>query len=113
VKDPNEHALDHTPGPWEISKVRETTELLIGGLHGSSVVARIEEEAPSSWETGGIGGVAESHENAKLIAAAPDLLLTLRLAIARVEIENAEGNPILSAWLKDAKALVESIVGGE
>jgi hypothetical protein len=30
----------------------------------------------------------------------------LEAAIARVEIANKEGNPILSAWLPDAKSIV-------
>lgn len=40
-------------------------------------------------------------------AAAADLLLTLEQAAARVEIANKEGNPILSAWLPDAQAIIK------
>lgn len=36
-----------------------------------------------------------------------DLLLTLEQAAARVEIANKEGNPILSAWLPDAQAVIK------
>lgn len=32
----------------------------------------------------------------------------LRAAVARVELANSEGNPILSAWLPDAKSTLES-----
>lgn len=44
-------------------------------------------------------------------SAAPELLDLLRAAIARVEIANNEGNPILSAWLVDAKAAIEKATG--
>lgn len=42
-----------------------------------------------------------------LFAAAPTLLQLLSTAIARVEIANGEGDPILSAWLIDAKKAVK------
>jgi hypothetical protein len=35
-----------------------------------------------------------------------DLLDTLKAAVARIELANKEGNPILSAWLPDAKAII-------
>lgn len=44
--------------------------------------------------------------------AAPDLLAALQFAVTRIEIANAEGNPILSAWLPDAKALIAKATGG-
>ena len=40
-----------------------------------------------------------------------DLLLALKAAIRRVEIANAEGNPILSAWLPDARAAIARATG--
>jgi hypothetical protein len=60
----------------------------------------------------------EFKANARLIAAAPMLLqevaalqatnaalrAALEAAVARVELANSEGNPILSAWLPDARA---------
>lgn len=46
-----------------------------------------------------------------IIAAAPELLDLLRAAAKRVEIANNEGNPILSAWLVDAKAAIEKATG--
>lgn len=49
--------------------------------------------------------------DAVLIATAPELLDLLKSAIARVELANAEGNNILSAWLPDAKAIVTKIEG--
>jgi hypothetical protein len=42
----------------------------------------------------------------RLMAAAPDLLAELQFAVSRVELANAKGNPILSAWLTDARAAI-------
>lgn len=47
---------------------------------------------------------AEGRAVLALIEAAPDLARVLRFAIERVRLANAEGNPILSAWLPDAEA---------
>jgi hypothetical protein len=35
-----------------------------------------------------------------------ELVDTMQAAIKRIEIANAEGNPILSAWLPDAQAAI-------
>ena len=47
---------------------------------------------------------AEALKTAQVFAAAPRLMLELQMAVARVELANAEGNPILSAWLTGAKS---------
>ncbi len=39
------------------------------------------------------------------------LLDVLRAAVARVELANAEGDPILSAWLPGAKDLLAQVPG--
>lgn len=39
---------------------------------------------------------------------AKDLLDELTTAVRRIEMANAEGNPILSAWLPDARAAIEN-----
>lgn len=46
----------------------------------------------------------EEPSAAHLERAAPEMFAALAAAVARVEIANAEGNPILSAWLPDARA---------
>lgn len=47
-----------------------------------------------------------AQELAVVMTAAPDLLDLLRQAAERVRIANAEGDPILSAWLSDADAAI-------
>jgi len=39
------------------------------------------------------------------------LVLALRQAVLRVEMENSQGNPILSAWLPDARAALRKAEG--
>ncbi len=56
---------------------------------------------------------ATNEEHAHLIAAAPDILDCLRLAVARVELANQEGSPIMSAWLIDARAAIAKAEGEE
>jgi len=45
--------------------------------------------------------------NARLKAEKADLLRMLKQAVARIHIANAEGDPILSAWLPDAEAAIK------
>lgn len=49
--------------------------------------------------------------NPPLTTREREMLALLRTAVARVEIANKEGNPILSAWLPDAKKLIDRIDG--
>ena len=57
--------------------------------------------------------VAENIEEktAHLFASAPDLLSALEAAVARVQIANEEGDPILSAWLPDALSAIAKAKG--
>lgn len=52
------------------------------------------------------------HRIASILAPGhADMIKTQRYAAARVEIANAEGDPILSAWLSDARAAVAKATG--
>ena len=46
-----------------------------------------------------------------LIAASPDLLDLLESAVARVQLANEDGNPILSAWLPEALSTLRKAKG--
>jgi hypothetical protein len=43
--------------------------------------------------------------------AAPEMLEALKFAVARVRVANAEGDPILSAWLPGADAAIAKAEG--
>lgn len=83
----------HAPGTWSIQG-----QSVMSIDHGTQYeVARVHNEKFTE---------EANRANRVLIKSAPDLLDSLKAAVARVEIANAEGNPILSAWLPDAKALI-------
>lgn len=80
----------HTPGPWK----HDPTWGII--KHGKSEICALHS-----------GNIANAH----LISAAPDLLDLLEAAVARVQLANEEGNPILSAWLPDALSTLRKAKG--
>ena len=88
--------MAHTPGPWTTERAEESDRYALEGPEYS--VARVEM----------FGRMQEWPANARLIAAAPDLLDALKAAVLRVTLANAEGegDPILSAWLPDALAAI-------
>ena len=81
----------HTPGPWI---VLADSPAAIRALDGSNI-------APEVCHL----------EDARLMAVAPTLLAVLQFAVVRVELANKEGNPILSAWLSDARAAIARATG--
>jgi hypothetical protein len=80
----------HTPGPWK----HDPTWGII--KHGKSEICAL--------HSGNL-------DNARLIASAPDLIDLLEAAIARIQLANEEGNPILSAWLPDALSTLRKAKG--
>jgi hypothetical protein len=80
----------HTPGPWK----HDPTWGII--KYGKSEICALHS-----------GNLANAH----LISAAPDLLDLLEAAVARVQLANEEGNPILSAWLPDALSTLRKAKG--
>ena len=80
----------HTPGPWKVvtgAVVRASDEALIASMDRSEYASKA-----------GIYPV-ERDENARLIAAAPDLLRLLQLACS----------DDIDVWLDEAKDLVEDL----
>ena len=88
----------HTPGPWKLSL---GSEYVIDGGNGQNV-----------FLIGNDRRAIPSADDARLILAAPDLLDALQAALARVEIANNEGDPILLAWVSDARAAIAKATGG-
>lgn len=87
----------YTPGPWK---------------------ANLETYPPDiASDAGDVAGCFETTEkeeqeaNATLISAAPEMLAALQQAVARVELANAEGDQILSAWLPEARAAIAKAEG--
>ena len=83
-----------TPGPWKQIVAQPGTMLEIVNENHVYVCSLI-------------GGEDKNKQpNARLISAAPDMYYLLVWAIRRIELANQEGNPILSAWLPEAKEIL-------
>jgi hypothetical protein len=96
----------HTPAPWKIATFDGPHEYAsIEAGDGISELIRVC-DIPN-WPC----AIEEMQANARLIAAAPDLLDLLEAAVTRVQIANEEGNPILSAWLPDALSTLRKAKG--
>jgi hypothetical protein len=72
---------------------------------------RLEDEAEKERQERLLRQEQEAREK-RLQEAAPDLLSLLEAAVARVKLANADGNPILSAWLIDAEAAITKATHG-
>jgi hypothetical protein len=81
---PMTHAT-HTPGPWKVSDITTSDDLLIIGK--DIQVARIPDANVA------MNGCPESRANARLIAAAPDLLEALKVLQVRIFMLDGSENP--------------------
>lgn len=103
-----ETAVRHTPGNWQVHRWGaddDTFDILVA----DRLLARLEPVADGPEETP--LPVEEIEANARLIAAAPELLAALTIAVNRIEIANRDGDPILSAWLPAARAAIAKAEG--
>lgn len=102
-------SAQHTPGPWKTGRLHKPSKFAIMTANEAGPMQMI--IAYTDYLS-----VNTSYEiqeaNAKLIAAAPELLAELETAVLRIELANAEGNPILSAWLPDARKAIARAKGG-
>jgi hypothetical protein len=94
----------HTPSPWHLHKSESDFVIVHSDGENRSHVAKLFDSTLCE-EHGSISA------NARLIAAAPDLLDLLEAAAARVQIANDEGESILSAWLPDALSTLRKAKG--
>ena len=79
----------YTPGPWvtEPEEASEGRGIVIGSPSSDSIVATITPDDDLKADD-------IDWANARLMAAAPDLLRMMTQAMARVDIANREGDPI-------------------
>ncbi len=67
----------HTPGPWQMDYDRNFDRYNLRGRYSFGHF--------QGWSADGVTTEAEDKANARLIAAAPDLLNALELAVATIE----------------------------
>jgi hypothetical protein len=77
-----------TPGPWEARRDPSHFDTLSSVVGGSARAGRIDREL--MVEVGGRGTVGSQEANTRLIAAAPELLEALELAITRLDTNHSE-----------------------
>lgn len=95
----------HTPGPWRVEPVEDQEVLILTQEHG-----RI---AECFWIGDSQGPRLDATlANARLIAAAPELLEALRYCVGRLQdIETLESAPLALKYLADARALIAKAEG--
>ena len=96
--------MSHTPGPWATHKTEGN-----GGNISDRLEIVVPEEGRKRTLRASIYGfkMPEGQANARLIAAAPELLEVIREAVDSAEREMAKGrkaSPGLATWLEKARA---------
>ena len=106
-------AARHTPGPWE-QKIQSCALWSICTVYGTEQ-GWVEIHAPNGSHTADVR--AESTANARLIAAAPDLLEALKEIAAdyvdRFDLDDPSTNPGIKSTIKQAQAAIAKATGGE
>jgi hypothetical protein len=87
----------HTPGPWAIFKVRLSGMFLIG------------KAADVDLANSDGHAMADNEADARLIAAAPDLLAALE--VCAEELRNISSNVLMNAAYQNARAAISKATG--
>ena len=100
-----------TPGPWHANWTR---------LNGKAIGFHVADETHGSirhicefYDGTEAMPPEEVEANARLIAAAPELLGVLERAIRRLEIAHANGDSIMREWIVDARAALAKATGDQ
>ena len=98
--------VKHTQGPWEFGPNHSST-----GLAGQLVVRPAGEFPHGEW-VADVGSMYDDHReaNARLIAAAPELLAAL-IAITTTRCDGMDITPINDAWDMAAAAIAKATGG--
>ncbi len=94
----------HTPGPWSVFDYKEGGLTVVSDTHGAYV-------AKCDGISATIGSAEELMANARLIAAAPDLLRLLEDAIPYIEEGEQFNKPSCRGLSKAARAAIAMATG--
>ena len=89
----------HTPGPWQVNKKLKFSVEAVADGQGINLIAEC-------CDPDGIRSVGEDSANARLIAAAPDLLSALELLLAAYE-----GKRLLPSHFEQTRAAIANAKG--
>lgn len=81
----------HTPGPWRVCAACPSSVESADGVHTATIYS---------------GGTASTDANARLIAAAPELLACVRSLVAHIDGDGASKQPCANA-----RALIAAVDG--
>ncbi len=97
----------HTPGPWRVNQYTETTGANDGYLKGFPSISVLAKGEELIYVIG--NGAGESLGDARLIAAAPELLQALR-GLVRVALDRGFGDAELA---QAERAIERAEMGGK
>ena len=86
-------SLTHTPGPWYIDRYSANSGVLFVKPVPGQIVCEVDP-------------LPEAEANARLIAAAPEMLVHLVLAVTRLTINNIDGSE--QPYIDDIKQIINA-----
>ena len=102
----------HTPGPWMASRLGQR-DPLVHSMDGQTVVASILNQSDAPTKPGRLNETDTAFANARLIAAAPELLEVLKAVLTHYAPQSLtaddwvfSGNSQTDAVLRNARAAI-------
>lgn len=105
--------LEHTPGPWLIEGRMLPNRMSAVIVYGDGVwIASVngDHNSNSSRPVGGFPSNDEGNANARLIAAAPELLACVKVGLERLALNNCEGEE--NEFIDQFQAAIAKAEGG-
>lgn len=101
----------HTPGPWTVFNPSEGYRPGIDAMGGSFSIILFGNDVDDMGVKG--RGGDEMKANARLIAAAPELLAALEEAVKWIETADATATPMMYATLRQSLAAIAKAEGNQ
>lgn len=102
--------VNHTPGPWEIARSSQGYPYQIRAPKGHAGPGGIRDV--TRWAAIGLPSSAEGEANARLIAAAPELLAALQEAVRLYQSYGLVANCLPTGdWINKTRAVIANATG--
>lgn len=102
----------HTPGPWHVEQGSDERDFIVADQTGNTVA----EPNACAYDFSELDpkvrriDIAEAKANARLIAAAPELLVACRDLCDAIPDETLTADPPLQCWVENARAAIAKAV---